>query len=308
MHVPVLLKEVLQTLNPENGKVYIDATFGGGGYTKAILQSANCKVIALDRDESVFETAKQIKQEFGERFEFFHTPFSKIDEVLKGDKVDGIVADFGVSSMQFDLPERGFSFLKEGRLDMRMGKNGMHSAYTVVNQMPEPELIDIIFKYGQEKLAKKIAGYIVRARSKAPIQTTTELASLIYDAYGSEVRYSKIHPATKTFQAIRIFVNEELNEIEALLAKSIHLLNKGGRLICVSFHSLEDAIVKDFITKHSRHKQKINKYAEFSKSQPLVKEEYDFDIITKDIIVPSPEEVAQNIRSRSARLRGAIKI
>jgi len=305
MHIPVLLNEMLEALKPHAGEVYVDATFGGGSYTKAILNAANCKVIALDRDFLAIEKAKEFKAEFGERFEFFHTTFSKIDEALNGQKVDGIVADFGVSSMQFDTPERGFSFLKEGELDMRMGLGAKESAYTIVNQMPEPELVEIISKYGEERLAKKIASFIVRARSKAPIKTTTELAALIYEAYGSEVRYTKIHPATKTFQAIRIFINNELLEIETLLAKSASLLNKGGRLVCVSFHSLEDSIVKDFLTKHSHSKQKKNKYAEFSKATKQETIEYDFEIVSKEIIVPTEAEVKENVRSRSARLRVA---
>ena len=305
MHIPVLLREMLEALKPQDGEVYVDATFGGGSYTKAILNSANCKVIALDRDALAIEKAKEFKIEFGERFEFFHTTFGKIDEVLNGKKVDGIVADFGVSSMQFDIAERGFSFLKEGELDMRMGLGAKDTAYTIVNQMSEPDLVQIISKYGEERLAKKIASFIVRARSKSPIKTTTELAALIYEAYGSEVRYTKIHPATKTFQAIRIFINDELAEIEALLEKSINLLSKGGRLVCVSFHSLEDSIVKDFLVKHAESKQKKNKYAEFSKAAKQEAVEYDFEILSKEIIVPTEAEVKENVRSRSARLRVA---
>ncbi len=309
MHKPVLLKEVLEALSPKDGEVFVDVTFGGGGYTKAILNSANCKVIALDRDENVIATAKELKAEFKERFEFFHTPFSQIESILNGAKVDGIVADFGVSSMQLDNANRGFSFLKDAKLDMRMGLGAKTSAYNVVNAMPEPELAEIISLYGEERLAKKIANYIIRARAKKPIETTLELAKLIEEGYGSEARYTKIHPATKTFQAIRIYINDELKEIETLLFSSINLLKKGGRLLTVSFHSLEDGLVKDFITKNSPEKKKVNKYAQFSKNANEESlEEKAFQIPQKGIITPTEEEMKENIRSRSSRLRVAFKV
>jgi 16S rRNA (cytosine1402-N4)-methyltransferase len=307
MHKPVLLKEVLDVLNPQNGETFVDATFGGGGYTKAILKNANCKVIALDRDETVIEIAKSIKEEFGERFSFFLTPFSKIDEVLVGQKVDGIVADFGVSSMQLDTDDRGFSFLKPAKLDMRMGVGAKCTAYHIVNSMPEPNLAEIIFKYGEERLAKKIANYIVRARCKTSIETTTELAQIIKEGYGSEAKYTKIHPATKTFQALRIYINEEMEEIQTLLEKSIHLLKSKGKLATVSFHSLEDGIVKDFLTQNSPEKKKVNKYAQFSKNIEEEEEVKSFITPQKGIITPSEDEIKENIRSRSARLRFAIK-
>jgi 16S rRNA (cytosine1402-N4)-methyltransferase len=307
MHKSVLLKEVLEALNPKDGEVFVDVTFGGGGYTKAILQTSNCKVIALDRDETVLPTAKSIKEEFGERFNFFLTPFSKISEVLKNTKVDGIVADFGVSSMQLDTEERGFSFLKPAKLDMRMGVEAKCTAHQIVNSYPEPHLAEIISKYGEERLAKKIANYIVRARSQTPIEKTTELAEIVKEAYGSEARYTKIHPATKTFQALRIYINDELKEIETLLESSCNLLKKGGRLVAVSFHSLEDGIVKDFFSKNSRQKKKVNKYAEFSKNTDFTEEEKAFAIPLKGVIMPSEEEIRDNIRSRSAKLRFGIR-
>lgn len=302
-HKPVLLQEALFYLSPKDGETYIDATYGAGGYTRAILEKANCKVIAFDRDENVLPIAEQFKSEFQDRFEFINTVFSKIDELGKA-KVDGIVADFGVSSMQLDVSERGFSFQNEGRLNMRMGYN-QFSAFHVVNNFPETKLSEIIEKFGEERLHKKIANFIVAGRAKKPIETTTELAKIIESAYGKEAKYSKIHPATKTFQAIRIFINDELSEIESLLTKSIDLLKSGGKLVTVSFHSLEDSIVKEFLRKNSSKKKKINKY-----KTDLLDEEVilpPFEILTKNVIVPTAFEVRENIRSRSAKLRAAKK-
>lgn len=306
MHIPVLLKEMLEFVSPQDGETIVDATFGFGGYTRAILEQANIKVIALDRDENVIPTALKFSQEFRKRFEFYHTTFGKIDEVLKGQQVEKIVADFGVSSMQLDTEERGFSFLKPAKLDMRMGLGCEFSAFMVVNTFPEPQLVEIIRKYGEERLAKKIANFIIQARAKKPIETTLELANLIEKAYGSEARYTKIHPATKTFQAIRIFINNELAEIEELLEKSKTLLKPNGRLVCISFHSLEDSLVKDFANQNSKPKVKVNKYAQFSNKE-IIEDEKPFSILTKEAIFASPEEVANNVRSRSARLRALLK-
>jgi 16S rRNA (cytosine1402-N4)-methyltransferase len=307
MHKPVLLNEVLEALNPKENEIFVDATFGAGGYTRAILQKANCKVIAIDRDQNAIKIAEQFKLEFGSRFEFFNTTFSKIDSVLKSQKVDGIVGDFGVSSMQLDTPERGFSFLKEARLDMRMGDGSGLSAEWIVNSTPEVKLAEIIKQYGEERLAKKIANFIARERSVKKIETTTVLAKIITEAYGSEARYTKIHPATKTFQALRIFINNELAEIQELLEKSINLLNKNGRLVLVSFHSLEDGIVKDFIRRNTPIKKKQNKYASFSLKEEQLEEKSHFKVIINDVITPSEEELKENIRSRSAKMRFAIK-
>jgi 16S rRNA (cytosine1402-N4)-methyltransferase len=307
MHTPVLLKEVLEILQPKDDETYVDATFGAGGYTQAILESCNCNVIAFDRDETVIPRALEFKEKYGERFHFHNTVFSEIDEILAGEKVDGIIADFGVSSMQLDTEERGFSFQKDAKLDMRMGKEAKFSAFQVVNSFPEPELMQIIQKYGEERLARKIANFIVRERSKAEIKTTLQLASIVKEAYGSEARYTKINPATKTFQAIRIFINNELYEIETLLEKSITSLKSEGRLITVSFHSLEDSIVKEFLNENTDAKKKVNKYAEFSKSEQT-EEAKHFKLITKGAVMPSDLEVKANVRSRSAKLRGAMKI
>ena len=307
MHKPVLLKEVLESLNPQDGETYLDVTFGAGGYTTAILESCRCKVIAFDRDETVIPKALELKALYGDRFEFHHALFSELSEHLNERKVDAIVADFGVSSMQLDTEERGFSFGKSAKLDMRMGLGAKYSAFQVVNSFPETELVSIISKYGEERLARKIANFIVRERSRKPIETTVHLATIVKEAYGSEAKYTKINPATKTFQAIRIFINDELGEIEKLLQASVEVLNSKGRLLCVSFHSLEDGIVKEFLNENSHTKKKANKYAEFSKNA-TEEENKAFELLTKGVIMPSEEEVKLNIRSRSARLRGGLKI
>jgi 16S rRNA (cytosine1402-N4)-methyltransferase len=295
MHTSVLLKEALYYLNPQQNGIYVDATFGAGGYTKAILQHTECTVVAFDRDQTTIPTAQKLQLEFGERFQFVHDKFSNIMQYIS--KVDGIVADFGISSMHVDDASRGFSFNKEAKLNMQMGKCDI-SAFEVINTFSEEKLAQIIDKYSNEHLAKKIASMIFHARKKQEIQTTTQLANIIYEAYNKPKHY-KIHPATKTFQAIRIFVNCELEEIEALLNASIDLLKPNGRVVCVSFHELEDRLVKNFLAENSPKKEKINKYSIEEKNQ----ENKPFEIITKKPVEPSTEEVMTNPRARSAKLR-----
>ena len=260
-HVPVMLNEVLKFMNPMDNEVYVDCTFGAGGYTEGILEKANCNVIGLDRDPSVKQFADIIKKKFNDRFDFYNIKFSDIESILNGNKVDGIVLDIGVSSMQIDNPERGFSFQKNSRLDMRMGNNQI-SAYEIVNNTPEKELADIVrFFY--------------------------------------PVRKTKIDPATKTFQAIRIAVNGELDELKKILELSKTILKPNGRLVVVSFHSLEDKIVKDFIKKETSKGLKKDKY---SKEENKA----DFELLTNKAITPTEEEIKNNVRARSAKLR-AIK-
>lgn len=258
MHIPVLLHEALTLLQPKDGNTYVDATFGNGGYTTAILQHCNCKVIALDRDPTTTPKAMEIKQQFGKRFEFINDKFSNITHYIS--HADGIVADFGISSMHVDDASRGFSFQKDAPLNMQMGKCEI-SAFDVINTFSEEQLSDIIFKYSNEHLAKKIATAIFHTRKKSTIYTTTQLAEIIYNTYGKP-RHYKIHPATKTFQAIRVFVNNELEEIESLLTASGKIITTGGRLVCVSFHELEDRLVKNYLTENSQKKQKVNKYSQ----------------------------------------------
>ncbi len=304
-HKPVLLKEVLEALKPKNGEVFIDGTFGAGGYSKAILQAADVKVIGFDRDENVKKFAQDLGEEFGDRFQFIHSPFSMMEEQVS-EKVDGIVLDLGVSSMQLDEEERGFSFSSSARLDMRMDSSSGISAFEVVNSFEEAELSKIIGDFGEERNHRRIAKRIVEARKKKEIVTGLELAEIVKKVYGFQV--GKIHPATKTFQAIRIFVNDELGELKKALGAAQNMLRSGGRLAVVSFHSLEDSLVKSFVRQESGYNDRV-----FSRYEPpsvLVDQVkvHNFSLPKGSVIKPSDEELRENIRSRSARLRVAIKV
>ncbi len=297
-HIPVMLKEVLQSLNPEDGKVYVDATFGNGGYSKAILNAANCKLIALDRDPSVASTAEDFKKEFGSRFEFRAGCFGDMAELVF-ESVDGVVFDIGVSSMQIDQAERGFSFAKDAPLDMRMSKSGT-SAFDIVNRTEEEELANIIYQFGEEKKSRRIAAKIVEARKAKPIETTKELAEIIYKVIRKKP--NEIDPATRTFQAIRIAVNDELGELSRGLNGACGILKPKGRLVVVSFHSLEDRIVKDFFNEKSGKTKGVSRY------MPEIKQEKKalLSNVSK-AIAPSSEERDANPRARSAKLRYAVK-
>ncbi len=296
-HLPVMLREVLQYMQPKDNELYIDCTFGAGGYTRGMLEVANCKVIAVDRDASVQKYADNLKVEFNERFEFHNIKYSDILNIMHGKQVDGIVLDVGVSSMQVDKAERGFSFQKDAKLDMRMG-NDKISAYEIVNNTSEKELADIIYNYGDEVKSRHIAKKIVEKRQIKPIETTTELADIVRYFYRGQE--GKIDPATKTFQAIRIAVNDELNELRKILEISKTLLKKNGRLVVVTFHSLEDKIIKEFIKLETNKGKKKDKYSQ-------VKEEADFELLTKKAVSPTKEEVLKNARARSAKLRALKK-
>ncbi len=292
-----MLNEVIQYLKPCDKELYVDCTFGAGGYTNKILESANCNVIGLDRDPFVQKFADAIKQNFNDRFEFHNIKYSDVETILNGRKLDGIVLDIGVSSMQIDDADRGFSFQKNSKLDMRMGNNQL-SAYEIVNNSNEEDLANIIYNYGDEVKSRHIAKKIVEKRKEKPIETTFELADIVRYFYPK--REGKIDPATKTFQAIRIAVNGELDELKKILELSKKLLKKNGRLIVVSFHSLEDKIVKDFIKKETDKGIKKDKY---SKNENIV----DFELLTKKAIVPTQEEIEKNVRARSAKLRALKK-
>lgn len=279
-----MLAEVLHYLKPADGETYIDATFGAGGYTSAILAAANCNVIAIDQDP----LAKEIAQKITGNFKFVEGNFGDMANLIS-EKVDGIIFDIGISSMQIDNAGRGFSFSKDGPLDMRMSQHGITAA-EFLNSADEKEIADIIYKYGEERDSRRIAKSIVAAR---PLETTTQLAKLIG------------HPNSiqRTFQAIRIHINHELEVLEKGLEAALRLLKEGGRLIIVTFHSLEDRIVKLFFKKHSSPKQKTNKYAtttEKNFNSPL-------ELITKKAIMPSDIEIKTNPRARSAKLRAATK-
>lgn len=296
-HIPVMLKEVLQYLNPQKGEIYVDATFGNGGYSAAILDKAPCKVIALDRDPNVIVRANELKNMYGERFEFRAGKFGDFADLVP-EKINGAVFDIGVSSMQLDDANRGFSFSKEADLDMRMSCDGM-SAKDIVNSLVEKELADMIFNYGEERKSRQIAQKIVEYRRKKKIETTTELAEIIYTVVHRKA--GEIDPATRTFQALRIAVNDELGELERGLKGAANRLLKGGRLVVVDFHSLEDRIVKNFMKENGGKKVRISKYA------PELAEDNSLFCEVSKAIVPTADECCNNPRARSAKLRYAVR-
>lgn len=296
-HIPVMLQEVLAALNPQKGELYVDATFGNSGYTRAILEAANCKVIALDRDPTVRIRANEIKNMYGERFEFRFGQFGDFADLVP-EKINGAVFDIGVSSMQLDEAERGFSFSKEGALDMRMSQSGV-SAKDIVNTYDEQALADLIYQYGEEKKSRQIAREIAEYRKHKEIETTTELAEIIYKV--SHKKFGEIDPATRTFQALRIAVNDELGELSRGLTGAANRLQKNGRLAVVDFHSLEDRIVKTFFKENGGRRVRVSKYA-----PELVQDEHLFAEVSK-VIVPTAEECKRNPRARSAKLRFAVR-
>ncbi len=297
-HIPVMLNEVLESLLPEDNKTYIDATFGNGGYTTAILESANCNVIAIDRDPSVLPRVNELKEKFGNRFNFIAGTFGQIAELVNK-SVDGVVFDIGVSSMQLDDGFRGFSFSKEAELDMRMSMSGI-TAKDIVNIYSEEKLADIIYLYGEEKKSRQIAKKIIEARKIKEITTTTELAEIIYTVIPK--RFGTIDPATRTFQALRIAVNDELRQLELGLEGATEILNPNGKIVVVDFHSLEDRIAKNFFANNSNKKIHLSKY----KKEETNTDNKPFSFVSKAIIA-TKEESNVNPRARSAKLRFAIK-
>ena len=305
-HISVLLDEAINYLSPKDGGVYVDGTFGAGGHTRAILQAADCSVYAIDRDDSVKKFVAELKEEFGDRITFIQGCFGDMEELLREngvDKVDGILLDIGVSSMQIDTPMRGFSFSHDGPLDMRMGSEG-ESAADFVNNYEEEEIANVIYKYGDERKSRAIARLIVKAREEdGPIMTTERLAGIVKRAVRSY--NDKINPATRTFQALRMWVNDELGELEKGLEASKNMLKIGGRVVIVTFHSGEDSIVKQFFN------DLCGKGAGVSRYQPLPTQDLSapiFKLVTRKAIKPSDDEVNDNIRARSAKIRAAEKI
>ena len=302
-HTPVLLNEVIRTINPQSGKLYFDATFGWGGYTKKLLDSCACEVIAIDQDPKVKSRAKEFKREYGTRFNFIESKFSEICSVLKKlntKKVDGFMFDIGVSSMQLDNPQRGFSFNKEGPLDMRMGTSEL-TAEEFINSVSEDELADIIYNYGDERKSRRIAKLIVEHRKINPIKTTLHLADIVLKANPKKNNHKK-HPATKTFQAIRIYLNDEFNELFAGLTNAEQALGEDGKICVVTFHSLEDKIVNNYFYKSSGMD-----YSSY-KNLPVETNDSEASLIPgKKAIKPSEEEIKTNIRARSAKLRYATR-
>ncbi len=304
-HNPVMLAEVLKNLAPKDGEIYLDCTFGAGGYSSAILQAANCKVYAIDRDELAQKFAANLSEKFAKNFTFCAGSFSQCEEILLQNgvsQIDGMVLDIGVSSMQLDDKERGFSFDSQSRLDMRMNQSQEISAFEVVNNFSENELARIIKDFGEEPKAKQIAKKIISSRAVKPINSCFELAEIVRFFYRG---YFRNDPATKTFQAIRIFVNQELEELKLALNAAKKILRKNGRLVVVSFHSLEDSIVKNFLKKEAGLDRSFSRYQPNFEQEEISK---NFHIISKSAISPSAEEIASNVRSRSAKMRVAIKI
>ncbi len=302
-HIPVLLHEVTDVLAPRDGAVYVDATFGAGGYSRALLEAADCTVWGIDRDPDAAAAGNEMAAGFGNRLTVLKGRFGDMKELLAGvgvHQVDGIALDLGVSSMQIDEPARGFSFRFDGPLDMRMERDGM-SAADAVNRLAEKELADIIYRYGEERASRKIARAIVELREQSPITRTGQLAELVRRV----VRRSKdgIDPATRTFQALRIYVNEELAELDRGLAAAAALLREGGRLAAVSFHSLEDRRLKTFFQERS------GSGPQPSRHMPIM-DDVDtriFDVPERRGRVPTDEEVRHNPRARSARLRWGVR-
>ncbi|MEH2211956.1 16S rRNA (cytosine(1402)-N(4))-methyltransferase RsmH [Nostoc sp.] len=280
-HLPVLPQEVIVGLAVSPGGHYLDTTVGGGGHSRLILEAAaDVRVTAIDQDEDALAAARKELAEFGDRIQFIHRNFA--DYEFPPNTFDGILADLGVSSYHLDQAERGFSFRQAANLDMRMDRGRSLTAADVINNWDETELADIFFKYGEERLSRRIARRIVERR---PLHTTTELAEAIASSVPPKYRYGRIHPATRVFQALRILVNDELKSLETFLDKAPNALVPGGRIAIISFHSLEDRPVKHGL-----------------RNSPLLK------VLTKKPIIAQEEEISQNPRSRSAKLRIAQKL
>jgi 16S rRNA (cytosine1402-N4)-methyltransferase len=303
-HVPVLLAEVLEALNPRDGAHYIDGTFGGGAYARAILEAANCKVFGIDRDPDAVARGQKLAADYGGRLAVTEGNFSELDQLFAqafnsaGEaKSDGVVLDLGVSSFQFDQADRGFSFREDGPLDMRMSKSGP-SAADVVNTADEKTLTIIISNLGEERFARRVARAIIAAR---PVMRTRQLAEVVEKALGPAAARHPIHPATRTFQALRIHVNDELGELERGLAAAERVLKAGGRLAVVAFHSLEDRIVKRFLSERSSAAPRASRHAPDS----TPKHTATFHLLSSRPRMPGAAEIERNPRARSARLRAA---
>ena len=278
-----MVDEIISYLAPEKLKTYVDCTFGQGGYSKKILEKTNCNIIAIDRDKDAIEHAKLLKKKYPKNFIFCVDNFSRLDQVLKKNdikKIDGLIFDLGISNTQLNNPTRGFSFSNNGPLDMRMDIENLDlTAQKIINEFDQHHLSDIFYYYGEEKNSRQIARKIIEFRKKKEISTTFELVELIKKVNS----FKKKHPATRVFQALRIFINDELNELDITLKKSLLFLKKNGKIITVAFHSLEDKVIKNF----------------FSRNKGLLK------ILTKKPVTPNEKEVKINPRSRSARMRVA---
>jgi 16S rRNA (cytosine1402-N4)-methyltransferase len=298
-HVPVLGREAVEMLSPRDGGVYLDATFGAGGYSRAILDVPGTRVIGVDRDRTAIAGGFGLVEQSAGRLTLVEDRFSQLAEVCAAQGlagVDGVVMDVGVSSMQLDEAGRGFSFRHDGPLDMRMGQEGPTAA-DVVARADETELANIIYIFGEERHSRGVARAIVAARKDAPISTTRALADIVASVV--RAKPNEIHPATRTFQALRIFVNDELDELQLALAAAERVLKPGGRLAVVSFHSLEDRIVKNFLNERGKPSGGSRHLPELARAAP------SFRLLTKRPVTAGDAEIAANPRARSAKLRAA---
>ena len=302
-HTPVMLAEVLEALQPQPGRLIVDGTFGAGGYSSAFLM-AGAEVLALDRDPAAARLADPLVRQYGPRFELKLGRFSQFDDqLLQAGRThcDGLALDLGVSSMQLDQAERGFSFMRDGPLDMRMGDDGPTAA-DLVNTSDQVELARILYVYGEERQSRRIAAALVRRRAEEPFERTLDLAQTVERALGGR-RGAPIHPATRTFQALRIAVNDELAELEAGLAAAERALTDGGRLAVVTFHSLEDRIVKGFLTERSGSGPSVSRHLPLVAAGPAP----TFVLQHRGARAAGAAETAANPRARSAKLRAAVR-
>jgi 16S rRNA (cytosine1402-N4)-methyltransferase len=300
-HVPVMLTEVLDALAPRDGALYVDGTFGLGGYTRALLETAQCKVCGIDRDPQAIAAGAVLAAQHPGRLELFNGRFGDMERLLTArgvTQVDGVALDIGVSSPQIDEPARGFSFRNDGPLDMRMGADGPTAA-DIVNTADEADLADIIERYGEERFARRIARAIVTARTQQPITRTVQLAEIVRGVVRRTA--DGIDPATRTFQALRIYVNDEIGELQRGLAAAERLLVPGGRLAVVSFHSLEDREVKSFLKRRSGGDESVSRHLPVRASRCAP----SFKLLTRRAVRPGDSETESNPRARSARLRAA---
>ena len=301
-HYPVMLREVIELCSPQKGGNFIDCTFGGGSYTKEILKFPNTKVIALDRDRTVISTVEKIKKKYLDRFLFHNEKFSNLDKIIKNEKkIDAIIFDLGISSFQLADMSRGFSFKSKEKIDMNMGLAAI-SAEDVLNNLDENNLKLIIKIFGEEKEAAKIVRNIVKARKIKKISKVSDLVEIIEKSKKKNYK-KKINVCTKTFQALRIFVNKETTELIEGIIKATKLIKSGGKIIVISFHSIEDRIVKFYFTNYSQNKSKPSRYLpEEDREQTVLFQNY-----RNHLLKPSVEEIQENPPSRSARLRVAVR-